>query len=462
MTRVLRNQGKPPVRYAEAVTVPGWGNWDYNDTREADVQAMQRLGDVFGIVDLLATAVSRVEWRMYRKPEPADRARFASADEGSDEREEVLDHPALNLINNPCPWVPHMNGKFFRRAVQQHRELTGEGYLLIERGNLKGQRVSLPIGLWYARPDRVDPVPSVDNFIAGYVYTGPDGVAEPLRLDEVIPILSPNPYDMYHGLGPVQSVLTDIDSARYTSEWNRNFFLNGAPAGGVFQFDRNLTDREWEEFVNRWRESHQGVMRAHRLAVIEGGTWTPEATVVKDMDFANLRQCTSDVIRRAWRIHKHMMGESDTVNLANAETAEETFTRWQVVDRLEDWKLAYNGRLLPMYGPAGRGVEVDYVDPVPQNREANMLELTGKATAAATLADAGWDPGDVLVTCGLPPMKFTGVAAANVPALPSEPGGPIPRYPEHEPDEATDPDIIARLRPFTARALPSRSLNGVR
>lgn len=460
LSRALRRpRNATPVRFSQAMSDTPWQDWDYNDTRETDVQAMERLGDVFGIIDLISTAVARVKWSLYRKQEHGDANRFSSTDEGSDEREEVLSHPALTLVNQPNPF---MHGKFLRHAVQQHRELTGEGYLIIERGSLAGRRVSLPIGMWYARPDRIDPVPNAANYLIGYVYTGPDGVSEPLRLDEVIPMLRPNPNDPYHGLGPVQSILVDIDSARYTSEWNRNFFMNGAPPGGVFEFEKNLSDREWDEFVNRWRESHQGVMRAHRIAFVEGGKWTPEAAVVKDMDFGNLRSMTADVIRRAWRIHKHMLGDVDDVNRANAETAEETFVRWQVIDRLEDWKLAYNGPLLKMYGQVGAGVEFDYKNPLPQSRDADMQELTAKANALFKMVTAGFDPEDSCRVVGFPAMRYVGVAGMQVPASGPEPAEPgATGAPEGDP--SIDPALwVQGLRPFTPRAMRHQTLNGAR
>ncbi|NIS37117.1 MAG: phage portal protein, partial [Actinobacteria bacterium] len=69
-------------------------------------------------------------------------------------------------------------------------------------------------------------------FLAGFLYHGPNGEQVPLSLDEVIHIRYPNPLDPYRGLGPVQSAMIDLDSARYSAEWNRNFFVNSAEPGG--------------------------------------------------------------------------------------------------------------------------------------------------------------------------------------------------------------------------------------
>ena len=64
-----------------------------------------------------------------------------------------------------------------------------------------------------------------------------------------------------------------------------------------------------------------------------------------------------------------------------------------------------NHQYLPLFGATGAGVEFDYVYPMPSNREQDSLELTAKSTAAGALVLAGYDPGDVLETVGLPAMK---------------------------------------------------------
>jgi HK97 family phage portal protein len=173
---------------------------------------------------------------------------------------------------------------------QMYLDLTGESYWVIERD----PRSTIPIGLWSVRPDRMDPVPDPENYLAGYVYTSPDGRERiPLFPDEVIFVKYPNPLDPYHGLGPVQSVLVDIDAAKYSAEWNRNFFINSAEPGGVIEIDHEVGDDEWESLTERWRESHRGVSRAHRVAVLEGGQkWVPNQHTMKDMDFGRRSACT--------------------------------------------------------------------------------------------------------------------------------------------------------------------------
>jgi hypothetical protein len=280
-------------------------------------------------------------------------------------------------------------------------------------------------------------------------------------LDEVILTKYPNPFDPYRGLGPVQAILIDIEAMRYSAEWNRNFFLNSAIPGGVIQTDTNLDDDQFRTLIERWREGHGGVSRAGKVGVLEAGqTWITTQHSMKDMDFSNLRNVSRDVIREAWGIHKSMLGNADDVNRANAQTAEEVYGRWKVTPRLNRRRMAGNARFLPMFGTTGAGVEFDYKDPLPDDREADNSELTAKATAAATLASAGWTPDDILKTVGLPPMGFEKPAPAALPAIGSgeQQGGDTTGEPA---EQADNPQNRARIQVWRPRAAAQGDLSDV-
>lgn len=363
-------------------------------------------GTVFQVTSLLATSTAKPSWHLYRKTTD-NRVRYTTNDQGSDQRVEVVQHQALKVWSRPNPFY---TSTAFVKAFQQHRELTGEAYWLIEFAG----KTTIPAGLWPARPDRMEPVPGRDSFLAGYVYTAPDGEKIPFAPGEVVMMKDPNPLDPYHGLGPVQSILVDVDSSRYSAEWNRAFFLNGATPGGVLQAPAELGEGEFNELTDRWRETHQGVNRAHRVALLENGvTWAQTQISQKDMDFANLRGVSRDTILEAWGIHKHLLGITEDVNRANAITAEEIFQDSKVTPRLDDIRDTLNYQFLPLFYP-GRDpdVEFDYVNPRPVNREADAKELLSKAQSALALVTAGYDPADVCTVVGLPVMGVAELAAA--------------------------------------------------
>lgn len=432
-----------PVAYTAPgrFTVSQFGRTD----NETYMRTMGSAGTVFQIVSILAGSVAAPDWRLYRKAKADGRVRYTTGDQGSDQRTEVLQHQALNVWNRPNPFQTRRE---FLEASQQHMELCGEAWWIVTRD----PRATFPTGLWLVRPDRMEPVPSAETFIAGYIYTGPSGEKVPLGVDEVILTKFPNPLDPYRGLGPVQSILVDIDAMKYSAEWNRNFFVNSAQPGGIIEVPNNMDDTEFDQFTARWREAHQGVSRSNRVAVLEAGAkWVPTQMSLRDMDFSNLRGVSRDVIREAWGIHQSMLGNSEDVNRANAQTAEEVFGRWKVRPRLDRWESALNERFLPMFGSTGDGVEFDYVNPLPDDREADNAELLAKSTAAAALITAGFDAADVCEVVGLPEMGM-----AKVPPPPPTPGlGELEQgaNSDGEPAEDENPLENRRRQTITMRAL---------
>jgi phage portal protein BeeE len=417
-------QGPPvPMGASMPQRMPGLG---YGPNSEiALMRAYGSNGTVYANVSLLASSVAKPAWNLFRQvAAPGSQSRFTTSDEGSDQRPQVTTHAALNVLNNPASVT--VNGVSWQ-AWTRFRLFEISGLWL---DHPEGS--TLPLGLWPVRPDRMTPVPDPDRYLKGWVYTAPDGREQiPLLPTEVIFNCYPDPLDVYGGMGPIRSVLTDIESSRAAAEWNRNFFMNSAEPGGVIQVDHEMEDDEWNKLVNRWREDHHGVARAHRIAVLEGGqTYTPNNARQRDMEFTAGREAERDIIREAVGMHKIMTGVSDDVNRANAQTGEEIFASWKVAPRLDRWKDVLNTQLLPLCGPTGQGVEFDYHYPTPVNREQDMAELVAKAGAAMSLVTAGYDQHDVLEMLGLPDMNVA-LKLSTQPALP--PRWTVPLSPGESP-----------------------------
>jgi HK97 family phage portal protein len=370
---------------------------------EAQMRAMGANGTLFAIVDRIITSYSQVEWHLYRK----------AASGKKEDRREVTLHAALDLLNKPNGF---MTGPAFFEAAQQHEELTGEQWWVCSKVHAS----TMPLELWPVRPDRMRPVTDPEKFCVGYEYVGPSGEIVPLGLDEVIFQRRPNPLDPYRGMGPVQTVLTDLDASRFSREWNRNFFINSAEPGGLLTVEKRLSDEEFNELRARWSEQHKGVTGAHRVAILENGvTWVDRKYSMNDMQFVELAQQSRDTIREAFGFPKPMLGAVDDVNRANADAAEVVFARWLIVPRLRRTRAILNTVLLPMYGPGAKRLEFDYDNPVPDDVDAEAALLTARSAAAAVMRGAGWNPEDILKTVGLPPMRYEAPASVEAPSEPS-------------------------------------------
>jgi HK97 family phage portal protein len=377
----------------------------------AALRAMENTGTVFAIVNRSAEAASAVEWKLYRKRTDGRRT---YAYDGMDERTEVTNHLALNVLNKPNPFFTRQE---LIEVYAQHMCLTGEAWWAL--GYMGG--LSAPTEIWPVRPDRMAVVESPTEYIEAYEYQNPDGTRTRLETDEVIFSRRPDPLSAYRGVGPIQSVLAKIDSVRYSDEWNRSYFLNSAEPGGILKINRDLDDDEFRRLQYRWNEAHKGPQNAHRVAILdmEDADWVERQAVHRDMQFAELSQLNAEQIREAFGFPKPLLGTVTDVNRANAEAAEVVFARWVLVPLLERIKAALNDEFLPLFGSTGQGVEFDYCNPVPDDRAADTNELTAKVNAVVALVGAGADAKAACEVVGLPPMQFEKVTAPSPVVMPT-------------------------------------------
>lgn len=384
--RALRNLAASPVPYSSRRGFSDLFAGDNTGVMDRAYDAYGSVGTLFAIVSQLGNAFAKTEWHLYRKSTVRDLAR----------RKEVTDHALLTVWNQPNKFY---TGRLFRETVQQHLDLVGEGVIVL---NIVA---GLVVEMWPVRPDRIHPVKHPIKFLTGYIYLGPDGEEVPLTLEQVIHIKMPNPRDPYRGMGPVQAVLADIDAARFSAEWNRNFFINGARPGGIIEVDYKMGDVEFNDFLRRWRQQHQGVANAHRVAVLENATWKDTNFSMTDMQFVELRNLPRELIREAFAYPKPMLGTVDDVNRANAQAGKEIMAENQTIPRLDRWKDIINYKLLPLFAN-GSNLVFEPDDPTPVNHEDKDRERDSQTKGAKALVDAGFHGNDAAEAMGLPEMRW--------------------------------------------------------
>lgn len=431
---LVRPRAQTTAPYVAQADVRGYGagsNGDLTSTQAGAIEAFGQNGTLFAIISKLAQGVASVDWHMHRIAASGQRA-GAVCEECEEAGVTLVEvHPALEVLNKPNDFF---TWSLLAETFEQHVDLVGEGWLVVVW--LAGR----PIELWPVRPDRMAPVRDPQKYISGYVYRSPDGQMLPLRLDEVLTVRTPAPWDPYRGAGAVQTLFNNLWGAKYAAEWNRRFFENSAIPGGIVEMPVSLSDTEWTEFQQRWAESHRGVRNAHTVAMLEyGAKWVDTKYTQKDMEFSELRRVNREEIREAFAMHGHILGLSQDINRANADAATADFGRRQQIPRLDRIKDMLNGPYLRMFGAMGKGYEFVYTNPVPEDHEAANAERTSKATTYKTLRDAGVDPEDAARISGLPPMRIVEPPPPPPPAAPSAPS----------PAEGAAAGPAAGMPPFT-------------
>jgi HK97 family phage portal protein len=361
---------------------------------------------VWSIASRLAEKVGSVPWKLWQR----------AASGKIEDRKQVTSHAVLDLLAKPNDF---QSLSMLIEQAQIHFELVGESDVIL--GFF--ENVAYPLDMWVLRPDRLTPVPDMDRFLAGWVYTSPDRAQRiPLDNRELLRVVRPSATDAYRGQGAVQALLRDLDAQRFTKEWQAAFFENSARPGGIIKIDRHLNDEQWRQMNQRWRESHQGVGKAHRVAMLEhGADWVETQLSMRDMQMVELDNASRDKTLTAFGMPKSMLGIVEDVNRANAEAGQYLYSSEMIKPRLDRWRSTFNHSLLPLFGTGVRSLELDYEDPTPANHEAELQELDVKARVVVTLVGAGMDASKVLEMVEWPDLGYAKPEPAVVP-MPVPPG----------------------------------------
>jgi len=315
-----------------------------------------KVSTLWAAINLRMNAVSKTTFRLYR------------GNIGSGSTTEITDHPALVVLRQPNPETSRTE---FFRTWQAHRDLTGKAYIYVAKSGTPGF-LNRPLHIYNLRPDLTDPVTDELGETTGYRYTPPSGGGQVMYDASDIDFMRYiDPTSPISGIGPVKSLFTELHSSALASDWQRFFFINSANPGGVLEYEQVLEDHEMAQITKQLEESHKGVYNAHRIFIASGGKWRPSETNVRNMQFPELRAGLRDAVLETFGVPKILLGQTDNVNRASAETAEYVFAKWVIEPILVDLREWLNNCFLPRFAGTDRfrRLYFDFDSPVKETEE---------------------------------------------------------------------------------------------
>ena len=348
------------------------------------LKAYSDVGWLYAVCFRIALGCSEVKWTL--------------TDVSNREKpKQIYNHKILDLLKLVNPT---QTSNEFIALHTIYKLLIGESFWVINN-NLNNE----PGEIVLAYPQKMSVVPA-KNFpmVKGYVY-GSGAEAIPFTPEEVIHFKEPNPLNQYRGLGGAQAIGINLDAQMNADKWINQFFYNSARPDGVIEYDYDLSDEQFDKLSKQWKEKHQGVSKAHSVALLEGGgKYVQIQNTVKDMDFPNLQLRNRDVILGVFGMPLSVMGISENVNKANAEAGDYTFARWLIKPRLDWDKAKIQEQLIPKFKNSAN-LEIGYEEVVPETIDQKReLAESGMRAGYLTINEArklrGLDPmpnGDVLL-----------------------------------------------------------------
>lgn len=321
----------------EMQTPPGWGYQNY-------LKAYGEVGWLFACVNVIANAVARQEWHLYELNK-------------DNEREEIFKHPILDLFHK---FNPYQTRYQFMYLGTMYKKLVGEQFWQI---NFNGKRQ--PAEIWLAPPTFMSVIPSSQNYIDHYEFKRNNQITK-FNVDEIIHIMTPDPFNPYRGKSEAQALTSIIDSERYAASLQNKMFFNDGRPGFIIEYPAadmpNSESRK--ELVQEWDERYKGYRNAGKTAFLWGGKANTLTLSPRDMDFNNLRAFSRDTILGAYGVPKSVLGLTESSTYASAKAGNYTFAYYVIHPELCALREAINKELVPFFGD---NLYMDFDNPVPED-----------------------------------------------------------------------------------------------
>ena len=290
---------------------------------------------VYRCINLIATAVAGVPWRLYRKlPD--------------DKEIQIEQHPVLSLLCHPNPKATQAD---FITNVLSYLQLSGNVYV-----QAVGPVVGPPRELYTLRPDRIEiQGTDYDNYCDGmfepvYMYSC-NNTKIPLDMSKIWHGKLWNPICDFYGLSPLSAASKSIDQLNAALDWNVSLLQNCANPSGVLTAEGNLNDEQVTRLKEQMAAKYQSPYNAGRPMVLDGGLkWDQMSLTPHEMEWNIGQQLATKNICIALGVDPVLLGDSANRTYATYRDAEKSFYTSTVLpnlDRLRDEFL--NGWLLPRF-----------------------------------------------------------------------------------------------------------------
>ena len=238
-------------------------------------------------------------------------------------------HPAHWLLHNEPN--PQMTAMSFRQTMVYHAIDKGNAYAEIlwdGRGN--------PFQLWPIPPHLCTPRRDTDGRL-WYEIRPYDKEVRYLKAEDVLHVPGLG-YDGVVGYGLLQLARDSIGLSSAQEQYAAKFFRNGGNVSAVIEYDKSLTDPQFQRLNSQIVEKLQGLTNAHRVALLEnGGKYKPLNPTHQESQLTEARRFTVEEWARWLNMPPHKLREMTHATFSNIEHQN---IEW-VVDTIRPWLVRF-------------------------------------------------------------------------------------------------------------------------
>lgn len=309
-----------------------------NDFEAYVRMAYKRNGIVFACIAARQRVFSqaRFQWREFKNGRPGDL--FGSTELGLLER----------------PWPSGTTGELLAR-MEVTASLAGNFFATVvdDAGNFGKSATGPGRRVVYMRPDWVSIIIGSPNDdpndlrakVVGFEYrprtsTGAKSGKPLLLLPEQVCHFSPipDPEARYRGMSWLTPILREIQADNAATKHKDSFFQNSAVPNLVVKFDKDTNTESFKEFVELFKQNHQGWQNHYKTLFLAGGAdVTPISMNFQELDLANVVGKGENRVAVAGGVPAAILGISEglsgsSLNAGNFTAAKRLFAETTIAD----------------------------------------------------------------------------------------------------------------------------------
>ncbi|MFF5445485.1 phage portal protein [Streptomyces sp. NPDC012888] len=365
--------------------------------------AYKRNGPVFAcmLARQMVFSEARLTWRQIRNGRPGDL--FGTTD--------------LGLLE--APWPGGTTGELLVRMIQD-ADLAGNFYATTADDQGRYGKAATGPGrrVVRMRPDWVtlvlrsasgDPY-ALDTKVVGYLYQPRPSSRVAADLSDAVLLLPdevchfspiPDPAARFRGMSWLTPVLREIQSDSAATAHKETVFRNAATPSMVVRFARETTPEAFDQFVSRFKASHQGVENAHKTLFLGGGAdVTPLTFDFRQLEFSQTQGKGESRVASAAGVPPSWVGFSEglqgsALNAGNFSAARRRFADGTIRPL---WRQAAAALQVLVPPPSGAQLWYDGRDIafLREDRKDAAEIQRQQASTIRQLTDAGFKPDSVV------------------------------------------------------------------
>lgn len=295
------------------------------------------------------------------------------------EKEEILEHPFLELISRPNPFMTRFT-LWYNTSVRL--ELSGLCGWLKMKDNLKVTRQVFPLPLtkWASLKAKVTTTADLEY----WEYR--DGeVLQKFTSDQLFPMIYPHPASPFQGMSPLMAQTYPYDIDLFLMQQQRAFFEHGATPGLHLHTDQQLRKEQVEELREIIHEQYTGALKAGDTLITHSGL---KGQVLSQTSRQNMidevARFSRDKLITSFDLSPAKVGLVEDVNRANMAGLDRIFIHECLRPKCMLIEESIESFMLPDYD---KGLTCDFELPSTEDQEYELRAMETRLRTKVTVVN---------------------------------------------------------------------------